>query len=109
MNTRSIIFDCRKENNSPNTNVLEDFFSFFNFDVLIRPDSNFSMIPSLLHDFAMILSPKKITSSDKKIIENDFEAALDNDLILIKEFNIEINQILFNQLLNDPKYLKLPL
>jgi hypothetical protein len=47
-------------------NVLEDFFSFFHFDCLIRPQSNFSIIPSLLHDFAIVYSPVKFEIKDKK-------------------------------------------
>jgi hypothetical protein len=53
-----IIFDWRKKNNSHSANVLEDFFSFFNFDILIRPQSNFSLIPSLLHDYLAVYSPE---------------------------------------------------
>lgn len=55
----SLRFTYRKDNNRHDQNILEDFFSFFNFDILIRPDSNFSLIPSLIHDFAMVYSPKE--------------------------------------------------
>ena len=54
-----ITFHYRETNNSHSNNVLEDFFSFQNFDVLIRPDSNFSIVPSLLHRFAIVCSPLK--------------------------------------------------
>lgn len=50
----AIEFHYRKNNNVHDANVLEDFFSLFEFDVLIRPDSNFSMVPSLIHDYAMV-------------------------------------------------------
>ena len=46
-----------RESNSHKDNVLEDFFSFQNFDILIRPDSNFSIVPALLHSFAIVCSP----------------------------------------------------
>lgn len=52
-----ITFACRSQNNSHDTNVLEDFFSLPHFDALIRPDSNFSLIPALLFDFAAVVSP----------------------------------------------------
>ena len=44
--------DCRSSDNSHDTDILEDFFSLSNFDSLIYPQSNFSMIPALIHDFA---------------------------------------------------------
>lgn len=52
-----ISFHYRESNNSHKNNVLEDFFSFQNFDILIRPDSNFSIVPSLLYPFAIVCSP----------------------------------------------------
>ena len=52
-----ISFHYRETGNSHSNNVLEDFFSFQNFDILIRPDSNFSIVPSLIHPFAIVCSP----------------------------------------------------
>ena len=52
-----ISFHYREPNSSCSNSVLEDFFSFQNFDILIRPDSNFSIVPSLLHSFAIVCSP----------------------------------------------------
>jgi hypothetical protein len=52
-----IQFEARRQKNRYYLNVLEDFFSFFQFDILIRPQSNFSMVPSLLHDFAICHFP----------------------------------------------------
>jgi hypothetical protein len=63
-----ITFDYRKENNSWKSNVLEDFFSFFNFDVFIRSDSNFSLVASLIHDFPMIASPNMYFDANNKLI-----------------------------------------
>ncbi len=53
----NIVFDSRRENHHTK-NVLEDFFSLFNFDALIRPESSFSIIPSLLKDYAILIVPK---------------------------------------------------
>ncbi len=55
--TGSITFDWRKQNNGPHTHILEDFFSLFEFDILIRPQSNFSIVPSLLKDYLLVYSP----------------------------------------------------
>ena len=48
--------EFRKENRH-DINVLEDFFSLFNFDILIRSQSQFSLIPSFLHDYLIDCSP----------------------------------------------------
>jgi hypothetical protein len=53
----AILFDCHSDSNTHNQNVLEDFFSFFNFDAFIHPQSNFSVIPSLIHDYAVVYTP----------------------------------------------------
>ena len=58
MDLPHIHFDCRKENNSPGANVLEDFFSIQKFDCLIRPDSNYTIIAEKLKDFKIVISPK---------------------------------------------------
>lgn len=47
----------RTEGNSDSTNVIDDFFSLFHYDILIRPESNFSMVPSLLHDYDLLIVP----------------------------------------------------
>lgn len=56
----TIEFAARRHKNRHYLNVLEDFFSLFHFDVLIRPQSNFSIIPSLLHDFAICHTQTKV-------------------------------------------------
>lgn len=56
-NLPQIKFGCRQGPNSFDRNILEDFFSLFHFDILIRPQSNFSIIPSLLHDYAIVHTP----------------------------------------------------
>lgn len=61
-------FHYRKKNNVHDANVLEDFFSLFEFDVLIRPDSNFSIVPSLIHDYAMVYAAEDYDSDRKEII-----------------------------------------
>jgi hypothetical protein len=87
----SIFFDYRKDNNRHDTNVLEDFFSFFLFDVLIRSDSNFSLVPSLLNDYAVLVTPEHFTQTT-------------NHEIIVDQLNISINQETYQKLLTDPKY-----
>ena len=81
-----IRFGFRRGQMRQNMYVLEDFFSLFNFDILIRPQSNFSMIPSLLKDFAVVYHPV------------DF--SLDQNIVNITEVNLELNQKVYDQLIN---------
>lgn len=53
----SISYEYRTENNHHNTNVLEDFFSIPNFDVLIRPDSSFSLMAEKIGELSIVISP----------------------------------------------------
>ncbi|HSX11850.1 MAG TPA: hypothetical protein VLF94_09060 [Chlamydiales bacterium] len=57
-----IQFNYRKRNDRPESHVLEDFFSLFQFDILIRSESNFSLIPSLIHDFAIVYYPDEFVT-----------------------------------------------
>lgn len=81
-----IIFTCRENNNCHNANVLEDFFSLFNFDILIRPQSNFSIVPSLIHDYAIICCP--------------ISYSIDNQIVKIEEIKISIDDELYTKCLN---------
>lgn len=80
-----ITFECRTNGNSHNQNVLEDFFSLFQFDILIHPQSNFSLIPSLIHDYAITYSP----ISGKR----------EEDNTSIDRVKFEINRPLYQKLL----------
>jgi hypothetical protein len=63
---RNIVFDCRREKNDHNLNVLEDFFALAQFDCLIRPDSNFSLCASKLKRYMVEVTPGD--NSKKSII-----------------------------------------
>lgn len=52
-----ITWDYRRAGNSHTSNVVEDFFSMQQFDCLIRPDSNLSIIAGRLGDFECVVSP----------------------------------------------------
>jgi len=79
-----IEYGYRKENNFHEANVLEDFFSFFHFDVLIHPQSNYSLIPSLLHDYAITYSP--------------LDCKIENETVQITEVEIQTNKELCEKL-----------
>jgi hypothetical protein len=73
--------------------VLADFFSLFHFDCLIRPQSNFSIIPSLLHDYAIVYAPVRFAAEGERVeikevaIEIDparYEASLSRTRLLVK-------------------------
>lgn len=66
-----IWFDFRFKENKASANVLEDFFSFFHFDVLIHPYSNYSLVPARIGDFAITYSPEKFLREGKKITITD--------------------------------------
>ncbi len=83
-----ILFNCRSEAGCVQDLVLEDFFSLFNFDILIRGGSNYSMVPSLIHDFALVYSPRSAS-------KNDLGWAIDR-------VNSIINRDAYNQLLARP-------
>ncbi len=62
-----VILDYREEGNHHTKNVMVDFYSLFHFDVLIRPRSNFSIVPALLHDYAVVCSPVEYVRTGEKI------------------------------------------
>ncbi len=56
-----ISFDYRKTNNRHDANVLEDFFAMTQFHCLIRPESNYSRMASLISDFTIEIYPTHFT------------------------------------------------
>ncbi len=86
-NHLNVKIDYRKENDSSSLNMLEDFFSLFHYDVLVRPESNFSIVPCLLHDFAIVYVPKKFS--------------IKNRTVKFEEIEMEINKELFQKLLSE--------
>jgi hypothetical protein len=55
-------FGNRKTRNFHALNVLEDFFSLFAFDILIHPQSNYSLVPALIHDYAVDYAPVRASN-----------------------------------------------
>ena len=66
----NILFDCRKEKNRHDLNVIEDFFAMTKFDCLIRPQSNFSRGVQLIGKHKIIMHPKKAAWANGKLIIN---------------------------------------
>ncbi|HSX10109.1 MAG TPA: hypothetical protein VLF94_00110 [Chlamydiales bacterium] len=51
-------FTYREQGNGPDAHVLDDFFAMAHFDCLIRSASNFTLVPSLIGDYKVIMTPK---------------------------------------------------
>lgn len=64
----NIEFDFRKSGNKHDANVMVDFFSIPAFDCLIRGDSTFTIIASLLGDFKMIISPQEAHVENGEVV-----------------------------------------
>ncbi|MBI2743386.1 MAG: hypothetical protein HYX48_05660 [Chlamydiales bacterium] len=52
-----IRFDYRRQGNRHNSNVVEDFFAMMQFDCLIRPQSNYSIVAEIVGDFKAVIYP----------------------------------------------------
>jgi hypothetical protein len=52
-----IQFDCRREGNHHDLNIVEDFLAMMEFDCLIRSASNYSLIPAIAADYQVVISP----------------------------------------------------
>lgn len=63
-----IQFACRTKGNSPHTNILDDFYMLTQFDCLIRPDSNFSLVAAKLADYKIEISPRRCKRLNDQLI-----------------------------------------
>ena len=86
----NMTFDYRMNGNSHDKNVIEDFFSLFQFDSLIYPQSNFSMVPGLIHDYSATYT----FSSDPS----------NESLSAVPEGKLEINEDCLNKCLQRGKF-----
>ena len=66
----NILFNCRREENRHDLNVIEDFFAMTKFDCLIRPQSNFSKGVQLIGKHKIVIHPKKAAWVNGKLIIN---------------------------------------
>ena len=72
-NRKNIVFDYRTTVSGPTVNVMEDFHSIPNFDCLIRGDSTFSIIATLLANFKAIIRPKTCHVENQEIIVDEID------------------------------------
>jgi hypothetical protein len=56
-----ITFGCRIEGNRPTAHILEDFLAMMKFDCLIRTKSNYSLIPAVVGDYQVVITPEHYT------------------------------------------------
>ncbi len=63
---KNIHFGCRTERNKHNANVLQDFFDMMQFDVLIRPQSHFSIFAERLGFFKLVIGPNMKHNSRRR-------------------------------------------
>lgn len=66
-----ILFDCRKEGNRADKNVLEDFFTMGKFSCLIRSESNYSLVASKIFPYQIVISPLSSEKNDADEVEID--------------------------------------
>ncbi|MBM3207809.1 MAG: hypothetical protein FJZ57_04305 [Chlamydiae bacterium] len=74
-----IDIEWRKQNNFHNLNVIEDFFSFFQFDAFIYPQSNFSMIPALINQFAATFTLTSAVQTIGRVEVENTELTIDDE------------------------------
>ena len=55
----AIEFACRTSDNSPHNTLLDDFYMLTQFDCIIRPDSNFSLVAARLGDYKIEIAPRR--------------------------------------------------
>lgn len=53
-----IYFSYREENDRSDEHVVEDFFAMLGYDCLIRSLSNYTLVPSLIGDYRIVMTPK---------------------------------------------------
>ncbi len=76
-----ITFAYRSQGNRHDSNVLEDFFSLFNFDILIRAESNYSIVPSLIHDYAVVCYPKTYSIKSRVVTIEQIIVDIDDECL----------------------------
>lgn len=54
----NVTFEFRKENNTAEVHILEDWFNMSQFEVLVRPDSSFSYTAAILGNHKLIVFPE---------------------------------------------------
>ena len=71
VNRSNITFDCRKEINRHDMNVLEDIFAIAQYQCLIRSGSNYPQISQLIGNHKIVIYPKSAVWVGKTLVIND--------------------------------------
>jgi hypothetical protein len=69
----NVCLDYRKQGNKHNANVLEDLFAMVQFECLIRPESNYSIVASIIGSFKVIVHPVQFHWEGKEPIIDQVE------------------------------------
>lgn len=76
-----IFFAYKEKNGATRADVIEDFFQLMNFDCLICPLSNFSLIPSLIGDYKVVMKPHrghwKVVNREVGYVIDEIEIEMD--------------------------------
>jgi hypothetical protein len=71
VNRANITFDCRRQMNRHDINVLEDMFAIAQYQCLIRSGSNFPQISQLIGNHEVVIYPKSARWIGKTLIIDD--------------------------------------
>lgn len=70
-NKSNITFDCRKDENRWDRNIIEDMWELSQFDCLIRSWSHFSSTAQMLGNHKIIIYPRTYFWSDNKLVMDE--------------------------------------
>lgn len=87
----NILFECeKKEINLNNSNIiLKNLFEITQFDILIRADSNFSLVADLIGNHVVCISPQDYCWNDNKLIIKEAVAMVkDNTSRPFKKYSL---------------------
>lgn len=76
LHNKKITFDYRKENNTPNANLLEDFFAMSQFDCLVLCQSNYSLMASKIGNYKIKIYPTHSYFLNGQVIVDGVEREL---------------------------------
>jgi hypothetical protein len=94
INNPRICFDYRRTKNGPSINILEDFFLISQFDCLVIPQSNFSLMASKIADHDLIITPIHPLFVDDRVIIDEIEIAFNSKRLSKKKLKTN-NRSLF--------------
>ena len=88
-----VCFDYRRTKNGPSINILEDFFLIPQFDCLIIPQSNFSLVASKIADHDLVITPIHPLFVDDEVIIDEVELVFNSKRLSKKKLKINNGSI----------------